>query len=123
MRALELFVLIAVAGATGWVLWLSFRNNAVLEARLKARALDQFRATRVVFPARGLEFDGQRAEILKSRETRYLASLLESNYVLTVSARMPDGVEYEFKSDAGGQPWVICRSRADAHAVRAHAAF
>jgi hypothetical protein len=123
MNALELFVLVAVAGGTGWMLWLSFRSNDVVEARLKARALDQFRATRVVFPALGLEFDGGRAEIVKSRETKYLASVLESNYVLTVSARMPDGVEYEFKSDAGGQPWVICRSRADAHAMRGHAAF
>ena len=112
-----------LVGGFGWLVWLGLRNGPTQEARLRERALSQFRATKVTFPAHDLDFDGQRAEILGTRETKYLASLLASNYVLTISARMPDGVEYEFKSDSKGMPWVTCRSRSDAHAMRAQAAF
>ena len=121
--AFELGVLVVFAGGVGWLLWLALRSKDVDEAKLKERALHQFRETKVAFPAHSLEFDGQQAEILGSRETKYLAGLLASNYVLTVGARMPDGVEYEFKSDSSGRPWVICKSRSDAHAIRAKAAF
>ena len=121
--ALELVVLAVFAGGVGWVLWLALRNKDVDEARLKERALKQFRATKVAFPAHRLEFDGQQAEITGSRETKYLAGLSASNYVLTVRGRMPDGVEYEFKSDASGKPWVICTSLSDATAMRAKVAF
>lgn len=119
----ELDALAVIAGAFRWLLWLRFQNIVVEEAKLRARALNQFRATKAAFPANHLEFDGQSAEILNGRETKYLAELLASNYVLTISARMPDGVEYEFKSDSSGKPWVICRSRSDSLAVGAHAKF
>jgi hypothetical protein len=119
----ELAVLVVVAGGFAWLFWLGTGNIEIDEAKLRDRALNQFRATKAAFPALHVEFDGQRAEILNTRETKYLAVFLASNYVLAVNARMPDGVEYEFKSDSGGNPWVICRSRSDAHAVRAHATF
>ena len=119
----ELGALVVIAGAFAWLLWLSVLNIDVEESKLRARALSQFRATKVAFPAHHLEFDGRCAEILKSRETKYLATWLASNYVLTISARMPDGVEYEFKSDSSGKPWVICQSRRDSLAMRAHAQF
>lgn len=118
-----LAALAVIAGGFAWVFWLGLGNKDVEEAKLRERAWNQFRATKAAFPALHLEFDGQSAEILSSRETTFLAELLASNYVLTVRARMPDGVEYEFKSDPSGKPWVICRSRSDAHAVRSKAAF
>ena len=121
--AFELGALVVFAAGFGWILWLALQNGVAEDEKLRVRALDQFRATTAAFPALHLEFDGRSAEILDSHETKYLAAFLSSNYVLTVSARMPDGVEYEFKSDSSGKPWVICKSRSDAHAVRAHAKF
>ena len=123
VSTVELGVLVVIAGGCGWLLWRGLQSSETAEAKLRERALNQFRATKVSFPAHQLEFDGQRAEILERRETKYLAGLLASNYVLTISARMPDGVEYEFKSDSSGKPWVICRTRSDSHAMRAHATF
>ena len=123
VSTVELGVLVVIAGGCGWLLWRGLQGSEAAEAKLRERALNQFRATKVSFSAHQLEFDGQRAEILERRETKYLAGLLASNYVLTISARMPDGVEYEFKSDSSGKPWVICRTRSDSHAMRAHATF
>lgn len=120
---LSLAILLLVAGGTGWVLWRNLCTREMDEAGLRERALKQFRVTRAAFPAFGLEFDGRVAEVMGSHETKFLASLVASNYVLTINARMPDGVEYDFKSDSNGKPWVICRSRGDAHAVRTQADF
>ncbi|MCG2592269.1 hypothetical protein LZ009_05685 [Ramlibacter sp. XY19] len=120
---IELAVLLLVSACAGLVLWSGLKSGMTAHLERRERAMQQFRGTVFSPPGAGLRFDGAAATILASHETHYLAGLMASNYVLTVRARMPDGTEFQFKSDPSGQPWVTCLSRGDRNATRVRAAY
>lgn len=120
---IELAVLLLVSAGAGLLLWSSLKSGMTAHLQRRERAMQQFRGTVFELPNSGLRLDGAAATILASHESHYLAGLLASNYVLTIRARMPDGTEFQFKADPGGQPWVTCLSRGDRHATRVRAAY
>ena len=120
---IEQAFLVLMAAGLGIMLWLILKSGMNAHVQMRERAMRQFRSTLLNFPLLDTCFNGREAEVLESHASHYLAGLTPSNYVLTVKGRMPDGVEFEFKSDPAGKPWVICRSRGGGGAVRARAPY
>ena len=120
---MEMFILVLFAGGFACLLMLGFNDKPRAIAALRLRAEQQFRITKISDPVQSIEFDGSKATILETRETQYLATLLPSNYVLTVVSKMPDGVKYIFKSASNGKPWVAPEVRGNGRAVQGQAPF
>ena len=87
---MEMFILVLFAGGFACLLMLGFNDKPRAIAALRLRAEQQFRITKISDPVQSIEFDGSKATILETRETQYLATLLPSNYVLTVVSKMPE---------------------------------
>lgn len=120
---MELLLLATICGAFALLMVCGMNDETRALAELRARAELQFRSTKVVDRLQGIDFNGASATVLQTSETKYLATLLKSNYILTVIASMPDGRKYVFKSAANGRPWVMAQPRGNGHAVQASAPF
>jgi hypothetical protein len=120
---MEMLLLALVAAGFACLLMYGLSDKPRAIAALRLRAEQQFRITKISDPVQSIEFDGSKATILETRQTQYLATLLPSNYVLTVLSKMPDGAKYIFKSAANGRPWVTPEVRGNGRAVRGKAPF
>ena len=114
----EILALLVLGAVALLVVGSMIKSDAQDLARLRDRAMLQFRSTVVSSPADSIYFDGSVAKVLEEHETKYLAPLIPSNYILNVIAAMPDGSRYHFRSSYSGKPSIACLSAGHGRSVR-----